>query len=182
MKSIDAFMVLIGKYFKSNRMQVKDRKQYLSEGVCYIMVISLNFAAVAVTALKGLHHSGDGEGQQKKPDEDRDLRRFLQNFDKVPPSKMDHVEVAINGQGDKEGNAGSSIEKQHEEHRLTHHIIRAVPLVVTVVVGLGRKTGHQQEISNHNIEQEDGFILPELEPIEEVVNKTGVVLFAQHQE
>lgn len=77
MKSIEAFMVLIGKYFKSNRMQVKDRKQYLSEGVCYIMVISLNFAAVAVTALEGLHHSGDGEGQQKKPDEDGDLRRFL---------------------------------------------------------------------------------------------------------
>lgn len=99
---------------------------------------------MAVTALKGLHHSGDGEGQQEKPDDDGDLRRFLQHFDKVPSSKMYHIEVAIDGQGDEEGNTGSSVEKQHEEHRLTHHVILAAPQAIVVMVGLERKTGHQQ--------------------------------------
>lgn len=161
-------------------------KQYLSEGVCHIVKISLNLPAVAVTALKGPHHSGDGEGQQEKPDDDGDLRRFLHDFDKVPPPKMHHIEVAIDGQGDEEGNTGPSVEKQHEEHRLTGHAVVAAPQLVMVVVGLGRETGHQQEISNHDIEQEDTFVLPELEPKEEVIDRTvicfTVVKFILHQE
>lgn len=99
---------------------------------------------MAVTALKGRHHGGGGEGQQEKPDDDGDLRRFLQYFDKVPPSEMYHIEVAINGQGDKEGNTGSSVEKQHEEHCLTHHVIIAAPQAMIVMVGLERKTDYQQ--------------------------------------
>lgn len=81
---------------------------------------------------------------------------------------MHHIEVAIDGQGDEEGNTGSSVEEQHEEHRLADHIVLAAPQLVAVMVGLGRKTGHQQEVRNHNIEQEDTFVLPELEPKEEV--------------
>lgn len=140
------------------------------------MVISLDCTAVTVAALKGLHHGGDGEGQQEKPDQDGDLRSFLQHFDKVPPSEMHHVEVAIDRQRDEEGDAGPPVEKQHEEHRLTHHAILAAPQVVAVMVGFGRKTDHQQEISNHNVEQEDTFVLPELEPEEEVIDKAVTCL------
>lgn len=137
---------------------------------------------MAVAALKGLDHSGDGEGQQEKPDDDGDLRRLFQHFDKIPSSKMHHIEVAIDGQGDEEGDAGSSVEKQHEEHHFTHHVILAAPQVVLVMVGLGRKTSHQQEIGNHNIEQKDAFVFPEFEPREEVINKTVFVLmFILHQ-
>lgn len=141
---------------------------------------------MAVTALKGLQHSGDGEGQQEKPDDDGDLRRFLHDFDKVPPPKVHHIEVAIDGQGYEEGNTGSPVEKQHEEHRLTGRVVLAAPQLVTVVVGLGRETGHQQEVSNHDIEQEDTFVLPELEPKEEVIDRTAicftVVKVILHQE
>lgn len=107
------------------------------------MVVGLNFTAVAITALKGLHHGGDGEGQQEKPDDDGDLGSFLQDFDKVPPPEMHHIEVAIDGQGDEEGDAGPSVEKQHEEHCLADHVALAAPQHVLVVVRLGRETGHQ---------------------------------------
>lgn len=130
---------------------------------------------MAVAALKGFHHGGDGEGQQQNPDDDGDLRGFLQNSDKVPPPKMHHVEVAVEGQGDEEGDAGSSVEKQHEEHRLAHPVFLAAPESLAVVVRFGREAHHQQEISHHNVEEEDAFVLPELEPKEEV---SGTVLFS----
>lgn len=136
------------------------------------MQISLNFTAVAVTALEGGHHGGDGEGQQEEPDDDRDLRRFLHYLDKVPPPEMHHVEVAIDGEGDEEGDTGSPVEEQHEEHGFAEHVVLAAPQLVAVVVGLGRKADHQQEVCNHNIEQEDTFVLPELEPKEEVNHRT----------
>lgn len=145
------------------------------------MIRSLNCAAVAVTALKGFHHSGDCEGQQEKPDDDRDLRRFLEDFDEISPAKMYHIEVAIDGQCDEEGNTGTSVEEQHEEHHLTHTIILTAPHMVMVMVGLGRKTSHQQEISNHDIEQEDTFVLPELEPEDEDVEDRQVERQTEHE-
>lgn len=132
---------------------------------------------MAVAALEGFHHGGDGEGQQEEPDEDGDLRRFLQYLDEVPPPEMHHVEVAIDGEGDEEGDTGSSVEEQHEEHDFAEDRVLAAPQSVLVVVDLGRKTDHQQEVRNHNIEQEDTFVLPELEPKEEVKNRTIFFLF-----
>lgn len=128
------------------------------------MEISLDITSVAVAALEGGDHSGDGEGKQQQPDHDGDLRTFLHHFDKIPPSEMNHIEVAVEGQGDEEADTSSSVEKQHGDQRFTHWIIQAAPQALLVMVGFERKTGHQQEISNHNIEQEDTFVLPKLEP------------------
>lgn len=127
---------------------------------------------MAVAALKGCDHSGNSEGKQEDPDDDRYLRRFLKHLDKISPSKMDHIEVAIEGHCDEEGDAGSSIEKQHEKHYLTKHSILTAPQVVLVMMDLERKAAHQQEISNHNIEQEDRFVLPELVSEKEAGHKT----------
>lgn len=127
---------------------------------------------MAVAALKGCDHSRSGEGKQEDPDDDRNLRRFLKHVDKISPSKMDHIEVAIEGHCDEEGDAGSSIEKQHEEHYLTKHSVLTAPQVVLVMMDLERKAAHQQEISNHNIEQEDCFVLPELVSKKEAGHKT----------
>lgn len=139
-------------------------KQYLSEGVGHIVEIRLFLAAVAVTALKGRDHGGGGEGEQEDPDDHGYLRRLLKHFDTVSPSKMNHAEVAIEGHGDEEGDAGSSIEEEHEEHYLAEHGVLAAPQAVPVMVDLERKAAHQQEVSDHYIEQEDGFVPPELEP------------------
>lgn len=128
------------------------------------MHFGLDITAVTVAALEGLQHGGDGEGQQEKPDDDGDLRRFLQDFDKIPSPKMHHIEIAVDGQHDKEGNASASVEEQHEEQGLADWRAVAASLVVLVVVDLSRKAGHQQEISNHDIEEEDAFVFPELEP------------------
>lgn len=128
------------------------------------MQFCLDFAAVTVAALERLQHGGDGEGQQEKPDDDGDLRRFPQDFDKIPSPEMHHIEITVDGQHDEEGNASASVEEQHEEQGLADWRAVAASLVVLVVVDLGRKAGHQQEISNHDIEEEDAFVLPELEP------------------
>lgn len=128
------------------------------------MKFGLDLAAVTVAALEAVQHGGDGEGQQQEPDDDGDLGGFLQDFDKVPSAEMHHVEIAVDGQHDEEGDAGASVEEQHEEHGLADHRVAAASLVVLVVVDLGREAGHQQEISNHDIEEEDAFVLPELEP------------------
>lgn len=136
------------------------------------MLRRLKFSSVAVAALERFQHGGDGEGQQEEPDDDGNLGGFLQHFHKISPPEMDHVEVAVEGQGDEEGDAGPSVEKQHEEQRLTHHIIPAAPQAMLVMIGLRRKAHHQQEISNHNIEEEDTFVLPEFESKEEVIHKT----------
>lgn len=132
------------------------------------MEISLEFPPVAVAALERGDHGGDGEGQQEEPDDDGDLRRLLQHFDKVPAPEMHHVEVAVDGQSDEEGDAGSPVEEEHGEHDLADHGVTAAPLSVKVVVGLDGEAGHQQEVSDHNVEQEDAFVLPELEPEKQV--------------
>lgn len=123
---------------------------------------------MAVTALKGLHHRGNGEGQQEKPDDDGNLRGFLQYFDKVSSPEVHHIEVAVDGQGDEKSDAGSPVEEQHEEHSLAHDGVIAAPQIMVVVVGFNGETHYQQEIGDYNVEQEDTFVLPELEPGEEV--------------
>lgn len=135
------------------------------------MINGFDFAAVTVAALEGLDHRGDGEGQQDEPDDDGDLRGLLQHFDNTPPPEMHHLEVALYGEGDEEADAGAAVEEQHEEHRLAHPFFGAAPLAVMVVVGRGRKTGHQQEIGDHDVEEEDAFVPPELVPKGEVVTK-----------
>lgn len=94
---------------------------------------------------------------------------------------MDHVEVAIEGQDDEEGDAGPSVEKQHEEHHFTNHAVFAAPQVVLVVIDLDGQTGHQQEISNHDVEQEDAFVLPEFEPEDEDIEDRQVERQTQHK-
>lgn len=131
----------------------------------------LHLAAVTIAALEGLHQGGDGEGQQEEPDHYGDLRRLLKHVDEVPPPEMNHVEVSIEGQRDEEADTRPPVEEQHEEHCLTNHTVGAAPLALLIVVGLGRKTHHQQEVSDHNIEEEDAFVLPEFEPKEEVRDK-----------
>lgn len=147
---------------------------YLSQGVRHVVILGLDLAAVTVAALEGLQHGGDGEGHQEEPDDDGDLRSFLQDFNKVPPPEMHHAEIAIDGEHDEEGDAGPAVEEQHEVHGLAEHRVGAASLVVLVVIDLDREAGHQQEVSNHNVEQEDTFVHPELEPKTIVVNTDDV--------
>lgn len=64
---------------------------------------------MAVAALKGLEHGGNGERQQKQPNEDGDLGRFLQGFQEILPAWVNHVEVAIDGGHSQEGDAGPPV-------------------------------------------------------------------------
>ena len=77
---------------------------------------------------------------------------------------MNHIEVSVDGERDEEGDAGPSVETQQEVHRLTHFFNWAASLAMAVMVSLGRKTDHQQEVREHNIEREDTFVPPELVP------------------
>lgn len=104
------------------------------------------------------------------------LRSFFQHFGKIPPSKMDHAEVAIDGQGDEEGNTGCSVETQNQEQCFTHNFIFALPQAFLVMVGLCGKTGHQQEISNNNIEKEETFVVPKHEAKGKVTEQLFVSL------
>ena len=80
---------------------------------------------------------------------------------------MDHLEVAVEGQDGQEGDAGSSVEEQHEEHGLAHGPVAAAPHTMLVVVGLEWKAYNEQEISHHDVEEEDTVGPPELEPEQE---------------
>lgn len=119
---------------------------------------------MAVAALEGLEHGGDGEGQQQEPDDDGDVGGLLEDLDKVPPAQVHHVEVAVDGQHNEESDAGATVEKEHEEHGLAGHVIVAAPQLVAVVVGFEGQAGHQQKVSNHDVKEEDALVLPELEP------------------
>lgn len=59
-----------------------------------------------MTLAKGLEHGGNGERHQEEPDEDRDVRRFLQE---ILVARMHHVEVAIDGGDGQEGDAGPPV-------------------------------------------------------------------------
>lgn len=80
-------------------------KRYLNQGVLLILVIVF----VAVAALKVLEHGGNGERQEKQPDEDRDLWRLLESSQEILSTGMHHVEVSINGSHRQEGDAGASV-------------------------------------------------------------------------
>lgn len=82
---------------------------------------------------------------------------------------MDHAEVAVQGQGDEEENAGPSIEKQHEEHYAANCGIIAAPHVVQIVVNFDGETGDQQKISEDDVEEEHAVVLPEFKPEDEGV-------------
>ena len=45
--------------------------QYLSKSVCDVVVDGLVIAPMAVAALEGLHHGGNGERQEEEPNEQR---------------------------------------------------------------------------------------------------------------
>lgn len=76
---------------------------------------------------------------------------------------MDHVKVAVDGEGGEEGDAGSPVEEEHGEHGFAHQLVLTAPLALLEVIGLGRKAHHQQEIGHHDIEEEDTVGSPELE-------------------
>lgn len=140
----------------------KERKlRYLDQCIVLFIIITL----VAVAAVKVLQHGGDGEGQEKQPYDDRDLRRFLDGFEEILPPGMHHVEIPIYGGDGQEGDAGPSVQKQHEEHRLAHHVVGAPSLSLDVVVSFDRQTEEQEDVCQHQVEQEDivGVGFPELE-------------------
>lgn len=128
------------------------------------MQVGLHLPAVAVAALEGLDHGGRGQGQQQEPNDDGDLRGLLQDLHKVPPAQVHHVEVAVDGKHDEEGDAGATVEEEHKEHGLAGHVIGAAPQLVAVVVGFEGQAGHQQEVGHHDVKEEDALVLPELEP------------------
>lgn len=120
---------------------------------------------MAVAALKASDHGGDGEGQKKKPDDDGDMRRLLQGFEKVLLPWVDHVEVAVDGGHSQEGDTCSPVEEEHEEHGFAHHLVLAPALAIDEVVRLHGQTEKQEDIRQHQVEEEDivavGF--PELQ-------------------
>lgn len=142
----------------------EEEATHLSECVSDVMQVGLHLPAVAVAALEGLDHGGRGQGQQQEPNDDGDLRGLLQDLDKVPPAQVHHVEVAVDGKHDEEGDAGATVEEEHEEHGLAGHVIVAAPQLVAVVVGFEGQAGHQQEVGHHDVKEEDALVLPELKP------------------
>lgn len=77
-------------------------KHYLNQGVVLT-------GLVAVAAVKVLEHGGNGEWQKKQPDEDRDMRRFLESFQEVLSTRMHHVKISIDGSDRQEGDAGAPV-------------------------------------------------------------------------
>ncbi|XP_063078764.1 uncharacterized protein si:ch211-140l13.3 [Engraulis encrasicolus] len=73
--------------------------------------------------------------------------------------------VAVYGDDCEEGNAGSPVQEQHEEHGFTHHLVVAPPLSVQEVVRLHRQTDEQQDVGQHQVEEENvvAVCLPELQ-------------------
>lgn len=58
-----------------NRNTHRACKHYLDQGIFAIVT-----GFVAVAAFEGLQHCGNGERQKKQPDENGDVRRFLESF------------------------------------------------------------------------------------------------------
>lgn len=110
---------------------------------------------MAVAAFKCLQHSGNGEGQQKQPDDDGDLRRLLEGFEEVLPARVDHVEVAVDGGDGEEGNAGPTVKEQHEQHGLTDRIFVTSPIPTNEVVGLEGQAEEQEDVGHNQIKKED---------------------------
>lgn len=64
---------------------------------------------MTVAAVKVLEHGGNGEGQKKQPDEDGDMRRFLERFQEILSTRMHHVKISIDGRDRQEGDAGAPV-------------------------------------------------------------------------
>lgn len=120
---------------------------------------------MAVAAFKGFEHGGNGEWQKQQPDDEGDLRRFLQSFQEILPPGMHHVEVSIDGSDRQEGDAGASVQKQHEEHGFAHGVRVASPLSFDEVVRLYGQTEEQQNVRQHQVEQKNvvGVGFPEFQ-------------------
>lgn len=138
----------------------------------------IRFIAVAID--EALHHGGNSQNPQNHPDEDRNLRRSLEDPQDVPLLGMDHAVVAINGDDGQKGDAGCSVEKLQEELNFTHHLVFAALLKV---IRLDGQTDQQQNVSQDQIEEEDvdGFRLPEFEFEDEDVNDRDVQQETQNE-
>ena len=119
---------------------------------------------MAVAAFKGVQHGGDGEGQQKQPDDDGDVRRLFEGLEEVLPAGPDHVEVAVDGDDSEEGDAGPAVQEHHEEHGLAGGVQDASPLPHQEVVSLEGQAEEQQDVGQHHVKQEDvvAVCLPKL--------------------
>lgn len=120
---------------------------------------------MAVAAFEGLQHCGNGERQKKQPNENGDLRRFLESFQEILSTRMYHIEISINGSHRQEGNAGSSVQKQHEEHSFAYCVICTPPLPLDEVVCLYGQTEEQENVRQHKVEKKDvvGVGFPEFQ-------------------
>lgn len=134
----------------------------LNQGIltCDVVLIFVTVAAVKV-----FEHGGDGERQQEQPYEDRDVRGLLESPEKIFPTRVDHVKVPIDGRHRQESDAGSSVQKQHEEHSFANRVILAPPLAFDEVVGLNGQAEEQENVCQHQVEQEDvvGVGFPKLQ-------------------
>lgn len=68
---------------------------------------------------------------------------------------MYHIEISIDGGHRQEGNAGSSVQKQHEEHSFAHCVVRTPPLPLDEVVRLYGQTEEQENVRQHEVEKKD---------------------------
>ena len=110
---------------------------------------------MTVAAFKGVQHRGNGEGQQKQPDDDGDVRRLLEGLEEVLPAWPDHVEVAVDGDDSEEGDAGPAVQEHHEEHSLTGGVLDTSPLPAQEVVCLEGQAEEQQDVGQDHVKEED---------------------------
>lgn len=78
---------------------------------------------------------------------------------------MNHIEVSVNGRHCQKGDAGSSVEEQHEKHSFANCVILTPPFSVGEVVCLYGQTEEQENVGQDQVEEEDiiGVGFPELE-------------------
>lgn len=142
-------------------------RPHLSADVRRRVLRLIRTSAQTVAAVEGADHGGGGEDQQQDPDAHTLQGRLIEGLDAVPPPQVDHAEVAVQGQQDEEDDAGAAVQEQHEEHGLADGVGLAPPQVVLEIVNLDGQTDHQQEVSNHNVEEEDALVPPEFESVRE---------------
>ena len=140
-------------------------KHYLNQGVFRLITLVMVILAQAVAAVEVLQHGGDCERQKQQPDDDRDLRRLLESSEEILSTGVHHVKIPVDGSHREEGDAGPSVQKQHEEHCFAHCVIRTPPLTHDEVVRLDGQTEEQEDVSQHQVEKEDivGVGFPELQ-------------------
>lgn len=131
---------------------------------------------MAVAAFKVSHQRGNDEKHKHYPNDDRDVRRFLESLQEVFPARVHHVEISVDRGHGEEEDAGAAVQKQHEEHRFADVIVFAPPLSINEVMGLDWQAEKQQNVRQHQVEKKNvvavGF--PELELGYEEVEDHGV--------